>query len=49
VIAPAGSAHRFTSIGNEQLRLTAIHTAATMDTEWLTADAIPTPNGISFG
>ena len=47
VIAPAGTAHRFTSIGNEQLRLTAIHTAPTMDTEWLTADAIPTPNGTS--
>lgn len=35
LIAPAGSAHRFTSVGNEELRLTAIHTAATMDTEWL--------------
>ena len=37
VIAPAGAAHRFTSVGDEQLRLTAIHTASTMDTEWLTA------------
>ena len=35
LIAPAGSAHRFTSTGTEALRLTAIHTAATMDTEWL--------------
>jgi mannose-6-phosphate isomerase-like protein (cupin superfamily) len=35
LIAPAGSAHRFTSTGEEELRLTAIHTAATMDTEWL--------------
>ena len=35
LIAPAGSAHRFTSTGTEELRLTAIHTAATMNTEWL--------------
>jgi hypothetical protein len=38
---------RFTSIGNEQLRLTAIHTASTMNTEWLTAPAIPTPDSTS--
>ncbi len=37
VIAPAGAPHRFTSIGTEELRLTAIHTAAVMDTEWLTS------------
>lgn len=37
VIAPAGAAHRFTSSGDEHLRLTAIHTASTMDTERLTA------------
>ena len=35
LVAPAGSAHRFTSGGTDQLRLTAIHTASTMDTEWL--------------
>jgi quercetin dioxygenase-like cupin family protein len=35
LIAPAGVPHRFTSIGDEQLRLTAIHTASAMDTEWL--------------
>ncbi len=37
VIAPAGAPHRFTSVGNDQLRLTAIHTASVMDTDWLTA------------
>lgn len=37
LVAPAGSAHRFTSGGTDQLRLTAIHTASTMDTEWLEA------------
>lgn len=42
VIAPAGTVHRFTSIGSEHLRLTAIHTASRMDTEWLTEAAIPT-------
>ena len=35
LIAPAGSAHRFTNTGEEQLRITAIHTAPNMDTEWL--------------
>jgi mannose-6-phosphate isomerase-like protein (cupin superfamily) len=35
VIAPAQTAHRFTNAGNEPLRITAIHTAANMDTEWL--------------
>jgi mannose-6-phosphate isomerase-like protein (cupin superfamily) len=35
LIAPAGAAHRFTSTGSGQLRMTAIHTAAEMDTEWL--------------
>ncbi len=43
VTAPAGAAHRFTSVGDEHLRLTAIHTASTMDTEWLTALPIRTP------
>ncbi len=48
VIAPAGSAHRFTSLGNEPLRLTAIHTASTMETEWLgptEASVIPVTKG----
>lgn len=35
LIAPAGVPHRFTTIGREPLRLTAIHTASAMDTEWL--------------
>jgi quercetin dioxygenase-like cupin family protein len=37
LIAPAGAPHRFTSLGDQQLRLTAIHTAPEMDTEWLTS------------
>jgi quercetin dioxygenase-like cupin family protein len=35
LIAPAGVPHRFTSVGSDELRLTAIHTAAQMETEWL--------------
>jgi mannose-6-phosphate isomerase-like protein (cupin superfamily) len=35
VIAPAGSAHRFTNTGETELRLTAIHTDTSMTTEWL--------------
>jgi mannose-6-phosphate isomerase-like protein (cupin superfamily) len=35
LIAPAMSAHRFTNAGESQLRLTAIHTAPDMDTDWL--------------
>ncbi len=35
LIAPARAPHRFTNTGDEQLRVTAIHTAPTMDTEWL--------------
>ncbi len=35
LIAPAGVPHRFTSSGSQELRLTAIHTAARMETEWL--------------
>ncbi len=35
LIAPAQTPHRFTNTGDEQLRVTAIHTAPTMDTEWL--------------
>lgn len=35
LIAPAGAAHRFTNTGDDRLCITAIHTAATMDTEWL--------------
>jgi len=42
LIAPAGAAHRFTSAGRDELRLTAIHTAATIETEWLAPDAGPT-------
>ena len=43
LVAPARSAHRFTSTGEEQLRLTAIHTASTMETAWLELDAGDTP------
>ena len=35
LIAPAGSAHRFTNTGDERLRITAVHTAPEMGTEWL--------------
>jgi mannose-6-phosphate isomerase-like protein (cupin superfamily) len=35
LVAPAGSAHRFTNPGDDELRLTAIHTSARMTTEWL--------------
>jgi mannose-6-phosphate isomerase-like protein (cupin superfamily) len=35
LIAPAMSAHRFINTGESQLRVTAIHTAPDMDTEWL--------------
>ncbi len=37
LIAPAGVPHRFTGSGTQRLRLTAIHTASAMDTEWLTS------------
>ena len=35
LIAPAQTPHRFVNTGDERLRVTAIHTAPTMDTEWL--------------
>ena len=35
LIAPAMSAHRFTNTGEANLRITAIHTAPEMHTEWL--------------
>ena len=35
LIPPAQTPHRFTTTGDEQLRLTAITTAPTMDTEWM--------------
>jgi mannose-6-phosphate isomerase-like protein (cupin superfamily) len=35
LVAPAGTAHRFHATGTRQLRLTAIHTASRMRTEWL--------------
>jgi len=37
LIAPAMSAHRFTNTGESRLRVTAIHTAPDMNTEWLHA------------
>lgn len=44
LIAPAGAAHRFTSTGDGPLRVTAIHAAPAMDTEWLEeAPATPSP------
>ncbi len=40
LIAPAGTAHAFTNIGDGQLRITAIHAAPQMSTDWLaSADA----------
>ena len=47
LIAPAGAAHSFTRTGEDQLRMTAIHTASTMDTEWLASDAERTPTSRS--
>jgi quercetin dioxygenase-like cupin family protein len=35
VVAPADTPHGFTNTGSGELRLTAIHTAARFDTEWL--------------
>ncbi len=43
LIAPAMSAHRFTNTGTGQLRLTAIHTAPEMDTEWLQPETGESP------
>ena len=36
VIAPAEAPHQFANTGGEELRLTAIHPASEMSTEWLT-------------
>jgi len=41
LIAPAMSAHRFTNTGHAQLRITAIHTAPEMATEWLRSATAP--------
>jgi mannose-6-phosphate isomerase-like protein (cupin superfamily) len=46
LIAPAMSAHRFTNTGEAHLRVTAIHTAPDMDTEWL--QPTPSPRGIAW-
>ena len=35
LVAPGGTAHRFTNTGTGRLRLTAIHTAERFDTEWI--------------
>ena len=35
VVVPAGTPHAFVNSGTEQLRLTAIHNAARIATEWL--------------
>ena len=40
LIAPAGAPHRFTNTGEDRLRVTAIHAARAMDTDWL-HEAIP--------
>ena len=34
-LAPTGAAHRSVNVGTEPLRMTAIHNAARMNTEWL--------------
>jgi quercetin dioxygenase-like cupin family protein len=44
VIAPANAAHGFTNPGTGELRLTAIHTAAEFDTDWLSA---PDPDWVT--
>jgi len=36
VIAPTGVVHSFTATGQSDLRLTAIHPATRIETEWLT-------------
>lgn len=41
LIAPAMSAHRFTNTGEGHLRVTAIHTAPDMNTEWLPPTIAP--------
>jgi mannose-6-phosphate isomerase-like protein (cupin superfamily) len=41
LIAPAGTAHGFTNIGAEQLRITAIHTAPRISTDWLAPAPAP--------
>jgi mannose-6-phosphate isomerase-like protein (cupin superfamily) len=41
LIAPAMSAHRFTNTGESQQRVTAIHTAPQMHTEWLQPTTAP--------
>jgi quercetin dioxygenase-like cupin family protein len=35
LVAAPGIAHRFTNVGAGRLRLTAVHAAARMETEWL--------------
>src|SRR5215208_742704 len=35
VVAPAGAAHGFTSLGPDRLQLVAIHAAPSMETTWL--------------
>lgn len=35
VIAPAGTAHRFTNAGSGELSMTCIHTAAQVQSDWL--------------
>ena len=47
LIAPAGCAHGFTSTGGGQLRLTAIHTASTIETDRLASDARQPPTNES--
>jgi quercetin dioxygenase-like cupin family protein len=41
LIAPPGAAHGFASTGARRLRLTAIHTASTIETDWLASDPEP--------
>jgi len=41
LIAPAMSDHRFTNTGESRLRVTAIHTAPDIHTEWLQAMTAP--------
>ena len=46
VIAPAEAPHQFANTGAEELRLTAIHPAVEMSTQWLTPPRSEEPQDI---
>ena len=49
VVAPADAPHQFANTGGEELRLTAIHPASQMSTEWLTPPRSEEPQDIPAG